>query len=589
MSMALHDPGLIMFSAEVSLGKSIEEARQRLLQTLEGVEQAPITPEEIKRAQSQFAKDRELRTADTKSIAVELSEWAAQGDWRLYFLFRDFVEQTTPEECTAAAVKFLTRNNRTIGLFIPSESSERIEIPTKPNLQELLAEYRGRDEIEQGEQFDPAPLAVEARTVRGALSTGVKTALLPKKTRGSTVNIEINLRYGNEQSLLPFRTAIEFLPEMLMRGTETLNHEQLQDRLDELRSQVSLSGTTGLLSVSIETRKEYLAELMPLIGEILRRPRFDPNELEILRRQAITGTESQLTEPSALAGLAVRRVLAPFDEKNIRYVPTLQERIERYRNVSIREIRELHASQLNGNHGEVTAVGAFEPAELTEACEKIFQGWQSIFKQERVAQPAQTDVEGRIEEILTPDKANAVYYGGEQIAMRDDHPDYPALVIGNYILGGGALSSRLGDRVRQKEGLSYGVGSGLNAHPVDQRTSLTLFAITNPENRDRVVEVINEEIALLLDKGVTAEELQAAQQGYLQSEQLSRTQDANLSAILAGTIFAGRTMEYYAEFESRIAGLSVETVNQALRDYIDPERLVIYTAGDFAKLKSEPK
>jgi zinc protease len=585
MSMALHDPGLIMFTAQVPTEKSIESAREKLLETIEGVSQTPITADELKRAQTQFEKDRELRATDTKSIAIELSEWAAQGDWRLYFLFRDFVEELTPEECTQAAVKYLTRNNRTLGMFLPSETSERIDIPAKPDLEQLLADYTGRATIEAGEQFDPEPAAIEARTERGKLSTGLKTAWLPKKTRGNSVNIEINLRYGNEQSLLPFVTAIEFLPEMLMRGTKKLNHEQLADRLDDLRSQVSVSGTNGLLSVSIETKRDKLAELMPLVGEILREPAFDSNELEVIRRQAISGNEARMTEPTVLASIALRRALAPFPSSNIRYVPTLQERIERYRQVTIEEVAQLHATQLNGHHGEVTAIGDFDPQEMIAACEAIFAGWSSNVKQERIAQPAITDIPGRMEEILTPDKANAVLYGGEQIAMRDDDPNYGALIIGNYIMGGGALSSRLGDRVRQKEGLSYSVGTGITAHPIDQRTNLTLFAITNPENRDRLVQVIREELELLLKDGITASELEKAKLGFLQSEQLERTQDSTLATVMAGTLFAGRTMDYYTQLESQISQLDIESVNAALRKYIDIERLVIFTAGDFAKLQ----
>lgn len=580
-SMALHDPGLIMFSAQVPTGKSIESARQALLATVEGVAETPITEEELKRAKTQFFKDRELRAADTKNIAIELSEWAAEGDWRLYFLFRDNIEAVTAEECTAAASEYLTRNNRTLGLFIPSEQSQRVQMPAKPDLQKLLADYKGRAAMAQGEQFDPDPLAIESRTQRGELSTGMQTAWLPKKTRGGTVNIEMNFRYGNEQSLLPFVTAIEFLPDMLLRGTRELSYEELQDQLDALRCQVTASGTTGLLSLSIETKREYLTEVLPLIGSILRQPRLDAGELEVLRRQAITTTESRMTEPTVLAGMAVRRALAPYDKNDIRYVPTLEERVEMYRGLQLEQLQQLHATQLNGQYGEITAVGDFDPAELTAACEAIVQGWKTETRYERVSQPAHDELPGRIEEIVTPDKANAVYYAGMQIAMRDDAPEYPALLIGNYIMGGGALSSRLGDRVRQKEGLSYSVGSGINAHPIDQRTSLTLFAITNPENRDKLVTVINEEIELLLKSGITADELSAAKQGFLQGEQLARTQDANVAAILGSTLFVGRDMQYYADFERQVADLDVESVNAALKTHIDPARLIIFTAGDF--------
>lgn len=586
-SMALYDPGSIMFGARVPTTKSIESARQTLIDVVENVADEPITEEELARAKRQFDKDRELRAADTREIAIELSEWAAQGDWRLYFLFRDYVESITAEECTQAAVNFLTRNNRTVGLFIPTDESQRVEIPTKPNLDELLAGYVGRGEVSQGEAFDPSPMAVEARTTRGELKCGLKTAFLPKKTRGNTVNMRISLRYGNEESLLPYRADINFLPAMLMRGTKRLDYQQLQDRLDELRSQVSFSGTEGLLSANIETKREYLNDLLPLVAEIMKEPRFDSEELEVLKRQAIAGTEASMTEPNALAAIAVQRALAPYAKGDIRYVETLEERIESMRAVDAEKLRELHSQQIGATHGEITAVGDFDVVAFARQCDDVFGGWESSVPHARIPREAQTQVEGIIDTIETPDKANSVYYGSLQIEMRDDHPDYPALLVGNYIMGGGAMTSRLGNRVRQKEGLSYTVGSGVNAHPVDERTSLTVFAIANPETKDRLIEVINEEVQLLLQDGVKEEELAAAKQGILQSSQLERTQDGNIAGILVGTIFANRDMSYHAQFEKQVADLTVEQVNAALKKYVDMDRLVIYLAGDFAQYAGE--
>jgi zinc protease len=355
----------------------------------------------------------------------------------------------------------------------------------------------------------------------------------------------------------------------------------LQDKLDELRCQLSASGTNGLLSLSLETKRDTLPEALALVKEILRNPKFESSELEVIQRQAITGTESQMTEPTVLAGRATRRALTPYEPSDIRYVPTLKEQVERYRSVNVEQLQSLHDKMMNGQHGEVTVVGDFDPAEVEAIFEDMFQGWKSTVRFERIAQPAQLDVPGKLSEIITPDKANAVYYGGLQMAMRDSDPDYSALLIGNYILGGGALSSRLGDRVRQNEGLSYTVGSGVNAHPIDERGNLTLFAITNPKNRDRLVSVINEEIERLLEGGITQAELDAAKQGSLQSEQLSRTQDSALASILGSTLFVGRDMQYYANLEENIQNLTVEAVNTALRKYIDPKRLVIFTAGDF--------
>lgn len=582
MPMALHDPGLMLFGCQLPADADIDRASDALLSTIENVASQPITEEELKRARIQFLKDRELRASDTKSIAVELSEWAAQGDWRLYFLFRDTIENVTADECTAAATQYFCRNNRTLGLFIPSEASDRVEIPSQPDLQELLAGYQGREDLAQGEDFDPDPNHIEERTCRGSLSCGLQTAWLPKKTRGKTVNLEINLRYGNEQSLSPFYgAALDFLPEMMMRGTRNLGYQELQDRLDELRAQVRISGAPGLLNMSVETKRDSLDELLPVLAEILRQPRFAQEELDVIRRQAISSTETRMTEPSALAGLALRRALAPFAPGDARYVPTHQERLVDYREISVEQIRELHTTQLSAEHGEVTAVGDFDPVSLEQSLESLFSDWTSDHAHQRIAYSAQVEVPGGEELIATPDKANAVYYGGEHLKMRDDHADYAALLVGIYIFGGSALSSRIGDRVRQQEGLSYGVGAGINAHPVDERASLTLYAIFSPENKDRLLTIVEEELTRLLKDGISNEELTSAKQGILQGNQLDRTQDDNLASLLAATFFAKRDMRFYSDFEAQIQNLETHTVDEAMRKHIAPQRLITVVAGDF--------
>jgi zinc protease len=155
------------------------------------------------------------------------------------------------------------------------------------------------------------------------------------------------------------------------------------------------------------------------------------------------------------------------------------------------------------------------------------------------------------------------------------------LVIGNYVLGSGALSSRLGDRVRQEEGLSYSVASILQSHPVDKRTSMIVYAITNPANRTKLMAAISEEIRKLVADGITEKELNDAKSGFLQQQQVSRASDAQIAGLLSSSVFAGRTMQYDENFESAIAALSVADVNAVLAKLVDPDRFVIGMAGDF--------
>jgi zinc protease len=192
-------------------------------------------------------------------------------------------------------------------------------------------------------------------------------------------------------------------------------------------------------------------------------------------------------------------------------------------------------------------------------------------------------MEGGTRTIETPDKANAVYSAAMIFPMRDDNPDFAPLALGDFILGEDTLTSRLGTRVRQKEGLTYGVVSRLQASAQDQRTAFLVQAICNPININKVTTAIAEEIAALLTKGIPQDELATAKQGYLQQQELARASDRELVTVLCENLTVGRSMKYYADLEKRIAELTSDQVMAALRSHIDPKKLFIVTAGDFKK------
>lgn len=582
LAFAFAEPGLFMSIAEVSADKSIETARQTLVDLMENAfEDEPITEVELERAKTQILKARELEANNTDQLAVSLSDWAAQGDWRLYFLYRDAIENLTVDDVNRVAKTYFRQNNRTVGLFIPSEDSDRVTIPESPDVTSIVENYQGREEISAGESFDPSPEVIESRTVRGDLIEGVEYAMLPKKSRGETVNMRLTLRFGTEDSLRGKVAAVEMLGILMNRGTETLSYEALQDELNRLRTELSISSTIGLVEVSIKTKREHLERVSELLRDILHHPKLAEEELDVLKRQIIVGLQQTATDPQGVAPRFVRRALSPFDSDHVWYVPTIEEEIAMYEAVTASEIRDVYDQFVGLVDGEFTAVGDFEVDDLVEQMKRSLDGLSSDEPFVRVGRPANTDAEGRNETIQINDKANAFYYTSEQIDLSDASEDYAPLVLGNYILGAGALSSRLGDRVRQQEGLSYTVRSVVSARSMDERTDLIVYAITNPENKEKLIEVIGDEIQRLLDDGVTEKELADAKEAFLQSKRVSRTSDAALAGELLNHLFLGRTMAFTQEFEQRIADATVEQVNESLKKYIDLDRMVSAIAGDF--------
>jgi len=589
-AFAWHDPGVLEISAEVDPAKSIDDVRDTMVKILENLGKDKITDEEVERAKTKFKKNRELQLTKSSSVAIALSEWVSKGDWRLFFLHRDRVGKVTPADVQRVAGKYLLASNRTTGVFVPTPPTEtvRATIPPTPDVAELVKDYKGSATIATGEAFEPTPENIEKRVKRIIPEKGgVKVALLPKKSRGEAVTLNLTLRFGDEKSLTGKTTAAGLLGTMLMRGSEKHTQQQLQDELDKLGARMNISSGTAYISVSVETKRENLGKVIALLTEVLQKPTFPAAEFDILRRETRDSLQKAVTEPTALAFRAVQRKLNPYPKENVRYVPTYEEDIAYLDAVTLDQLKELY-KQVSGQAATLSIVGDFdEPTAATKSpiadLIKTLNDWKSAQPYVRIERPAITTAAAARDSILTPDKANAMYVAGHNLGIDDADPDYPALEVGNFILGGGTLSSRLGNRVRQKDGLSYGVASIFSADPKDKSGRLYMYAICNPINAEKVDKAIAEELEKLLKEGVTQAELADATKSWLERRKVQRSTDAALANQLDSGLFLGRTFAWHADLEKRVAGLKVDEVNAALKKNFVPKKLVIIQAGDFKK------
>jgi zinc protease len=576
-----HDPGLLEFMAQVDKNASLEAVRDTLLGVLEKLPEEKLTEEEVDRAKRRLLKNFKLSLNDSNQIGIDLSEWAAMGDWRLLFIYRDRLMKVTPADVERVAKAYLKVSNRTVGMFIPSETPQRAKVPATPKVTELVKDYTGGKAVVEGENIDPTPETIEKRLQRSVLPSGVKAALLPKKTRGEQVLVELTLRYGNADSLKGQQGPSQFLASLLARGTTKHNRQQLEDEVDLFDSRLSPSGSLGEVSFSIESNRGTLPKVLAILHEVLRQPSFPADEFEVLKRQSLETLRRSLKEPSALASRALNRALSPYPKDDVRYTPTIEESIARVEATTVEQVKKLYETQLGATVGELVVIGDFDPEATVVQMNKMLADWKSTVPFKRIERPAKTDVKGETIVIETPDKENAYWFGAELLAMKDSDPDDPALEIGNYVLGGSTLSSRLGDRVRQKDGLSYGVASQFSADDQDAHAEFVMYAICNPTNIDKVDKAIKEELDRLLKDGLSEAELEDAKKAYLAEQKVARGDDSQLASVLSSEMYAGRTLAFLADFEKKVAALKVAEVNKALKKNIDPKRLVIIRAGDF--------
>ncbi|MEK6281514.1 MAG: pitrilysin family protein [Acidobacteriota bacterium] len=575
------DPTIAIFGAEVRQGDSLDAARDTLLATIEAIGTTPPTKEEVERARGQVLKNIELTLNNSDRVGLTLSEFIGAGDWRLFFLHRDRLRKVTPEEVSQAAAKYFKPSNRTLGMFVPTPKPDRAEIPPTPDLATALKDYKGDAAVATGEAFDPAPANIESRTIRTEAG-GIKLALLPKKTRGGKVNAQMTLRFGDEKNLMNRTTAAGLAASMLMRGTTKHTRQQIQDEFDRLKAQVNVFGGATQAGVFIETTRENLPAVMKLVAEILREPAFPQTEFDQLKSEMLASIEEQKSEPTQLAFTAFGRHLGPYPKGDVRYVMNNDENIAAYTAATLDQSKQFYKDFYGASNVTLSVVGDFDEKEVAKLATDLLGDWKSPKPFARVPSVF-TDVAAVNQSLPAPDKANAFFVAGFNLRIRDDNPDYPALLLGNYMLGGGFLNSRLASRIRQKEGLSYGVGSGINISALDEWGRFTANAIYAPQNVDKLEAAFKDEIAKMLKDGFTEAEVEAAKSGYLQSRQVSRAQDNELAGRLNNYLFLGRTLKWDADLDTKLKALTPEQINAAMRRHIDPTKITIIKSGDFAK------
>ena len=568
-------PGFSQFGAVVKQDQPLEPVRDALIASVESFYKTPPTAVEMERVRRDFLNGMDMMMSAPERLGVALSDSIALGDWRLLFQARDQALKVTAEQVAAAAQRYLRRDNRTVGMFVPEDAPQRAEIPTAPSSAEAMQGFQPRVAIAASEAFDPSHANIDARTLRSRIG-GVDLALLPKKSRGETVSVALALHLGDEKSLFGKQTVSELTSAMLLRGTRLFTRQQLADEFSRLNIQGSL--------FSFTTTRQHLDDALRLMAHVLREPSFPEAEFVSLRLSAVTSTEAARQDPQVLAGQAIAQHFNRYPKGDPRASQTLDETLAQLQATSLEEVRAFHRDFYGASKAELSIVGDFDPAQAQQVVEQTLGQWPSPTPYTRVAYQY-FDVPAKRQIINTPDKENGNYVARLNLALRDDDPDYAALMAGAYLFGGAGIDSRLLQRIRQKEGWSYGGGAGFGVGALDRAATFEITAIAAPKNLQRVETAVLEELERVRQQGFSAEEVAGAKSAMLQTNLQARAQDENLADSWVGYLYLGRSFAWGKGIEDKVRALTAEQVNAAWRRAIDPARLSVVLAGDQSKFQ----
>ena len=580
------DPGLMSFIAAVKEGENLDDVQKMIVDLVENFAQNPPSEEEMNRVRVAIEKSFDQVMSSPEALTVALSEAIANGDWRVLFHARELVKKITSADVARVAKTYFRRDNRTSGQFLPTKDPQRADIPVAPAVVDVMKDFKAVRTMTAGETFDPAPANIDARTKRYTLANGMKVALLVKKTRGDTVNVAINAEYGDETSLFGRSGAIGFAGPMMMRGTNMYTRAQLADERDKLK----FSGNVSLGNAAFRTTRANLAASLELAVHTMKEATFPEAELVQLRKQALVGLESTKGDPDALAGEALGRHFNRFPPGHPRYAPTREESMAEIKSVTLDDIKRAHRDFLGFSNAQIAVVGDFDEADMRVLLDKLFGNWKSPLPYQRILDPFVV-IAPINKTIETPDKENAVFRAQMLIELQQNEADFAPLVLANYMFGSSAagLDSRIMKRIRAKEGLSYGANTSLSVSDRNRRGSFGASATAAPQNIAQLEKFFREELDRARKDGFTAEELAKAKSGLLTSRNQNRAQEGFLANSWVSLMDRDKTFAESAEMDAKLSRATLEEANAAFRKYIDPDKLTIIKAGDFAKVAGAAK
>jgi zinc protease len=284
-NIQLKEPSFLVGSATMRKEQSLSDARAILIQAMEAVGKTAPSSEEVERAKGSLLKETDLLLNNSSDVGLTLTEWAAAGDWRLIYVHRDRIKKVTPADVQRVAAAYLKPDNRTVGLFYPTDKPDRAAIPavTDADIVAMTKDYKGNATLAAGEAFDPSPSNIDARTTRSSLPNGMKLELLPKTTRGNVVSARVSLRFADEKSLFNKNTPATMMAEMFDRGSKTMTRQQIKDAFDKLKARVNFGGAGNNSVAIVETTRENLAPTLRLVATLFKEPAFDAKEFDLLK------------------------------------------------------------------------------------------------------------------------------------------------------------------------------------------------------------------------------------------------------------------------------------------------------------------
>src|SRR5579871_846900 len=407
MTYALYEPGMALCFVRPSSKESAYDIRDQLIALLEDGAPSLISHEQVERMKIRALKKIKLAMANSKDLALKLSESIACGDWRLFFWYRDQIKRVNLEDVNRVKATYLLQSNRTSGVFLPTSEPKRVAIGKPVAIASFIDQVEDDPSLSTGDAFVASVSSIENAVRRQDLSPERKLAALTKKTRGQIARAQVKIRFGTPALLQPWIKEFWVIPSLLWRGTTKYDYQAIRDRIDNLMSAMEIDGHAGMLSFSIKSERQHLNDMLSLVADICQDSAFKADEFLMVRQREIDNYEEIRSDPQRVSFHELERLRNPWPKDHILYVHSYDEIVDGLKHMSVKNVRSAYDSAFSLNHFNLSLVGDCEVDQAISMLNGEFKASSSMVPYERTKRPFIKNIADDV--ILdTPDKEMAI-------------------------------------------------------------------------------------------------------------------------------------------------------------------------------------
>lgn len=590
LNFSLRDPYPFIAHATLAPGKTHEEAERAIKAVLADVAANGITAEELARAQRQI-EVADIRTRDgTYNYAQNLGEVVASAHWKRFVTFVDDIRAVTADDVKRVAGRYLVPDRATVAWYVPlppdSKKPETLALgpPVGVGATSATAAAASTQAPAPGAAPPAAKSATGAtsipfaqRTVRKVLANGVIVDVV-RNAASPTVAVRGLVRGGEASAPADSPAIAALLARMLPRGTTKRPKEEIGKRLDGAGATRAYVMGLGETTITAAGLAKDLPLLVEVLAEELQHPAFDATELDKARQELENAYLRADDDTQARAMEKLSQLVFPATHPY--YAPGREKRVANVRAITAQALRDFHRERMTGSNLVLAIVGDVDPAQAVALVEKAFAGLArgTRFDPSSLPRVAVTGP-GVRENVKLPGKANMNLVMGAASGLRRGDPDFEAALVANAVLGQTALTSRIGKRVRDTEGLTYQVYSRFGS---SEELDGYWFVNVNiaPQNLAKALASTKDVIDQFAREGATAGEVEVQKSFFAGNYQVNLNSNGGIAAALAAAERYGYGPSYLDEFPKRIRAVTPAQANAAMKKHFAADRLNTIVSGD---------